>query len=295
MEFLQIVLTGVPQGALYALFGFGMALIFSSATVMNFAHGHAGMFGACIAFSVSVMTGNVYIAIVGGMLSGVLLGWFIEKFLMRPIKHMSHTGLLIITLGLIYIFQDLALMIWGENQHSFPEVFEGNPLLFFDSQENILLVIPANDVVITSIAVAISLAFAYFLTKSKFGIAMRARAQDEVGAKVVGINTNKIDVLVWAIGISISVLVGCLAAPKTFVHPEMMSYILLFGITACVLGGFSNPFGAIFGGLVLGVIEQLVATYISPDYQLSVIFILIIGMLTVKPSGIFSRNIAARV
>lgn len=289
---IQSFLIGIPQGALYGLFGFGMALIFSSATVMNFAHGHAGMIGVWMAFTVHAYTNSLPLAILAGIVSGFILGYLIEKFLMRPIKHVSHFGLLIITLGLILIFQDTALFVFGEDQQQFPEIFIGNPL--FITIGDYPIVVPSNDIVITAIAIVLALALAFFLSRAKFGIGMRARAQDEVGAKVVGINTNTIDAVAWAVGIAVSVLVGILAAPKTTVHPEMMTGILLFGITACVLGGFSNPFGAVLGGLVLGVIEQIANNYIPAQYQLSVIFGLVILLLAFKPEGIFSRELKTR-
>ncbi len=289
---IQSIVGGIPHGMLYGLMGFGIALIFRTTGVMNFAHGHSGMIGVCIAFSVFKITKNLFLAMLCGMGAGFGLGILIEMGLMRPIKHLSHGAMLIITLGLLMVFEGLSGLIWGAQYQTFPAIYKGKPLILHPGEG--VLVITGNDILLTILAAAVSIIFALFLVYNKLGIAIRARAQDEVGAKAVGINTNRIDSLVWAAGIALAVLVGALNAPKSYVHPDMMTNMLIYGFTACVLGGFGNPFGAIAGGILLGILKQVVGTYISPDYQLSIIFIVIIVMLVFKPSGLFTRHMKAR-
>lgn len=293
MAFIQNILLGIPQGALYGLMAFGIALIFKTVFVMNFAHGSAGMMSAFFAFSVYSWTQNLFVAIIGAMVFGFILAQFIERFLMRPVKHLSHGAMLIITLGLLMIFEGLAIIIWGTEYEQFPQILGGAPLLF-ELGDN-LLVLPMNDLINMIIALSVTIALALFLKFTKLGTAIRARSQDEVGASVVGININKVDSIVWGIGIALAALVAVLASPKTFVHPGMMTNYQLYGFTAGVLGGFYNLFGAIVGGLLLGIMEKLVGYYISPDYQLSIILILIIIVLVVKPTGLFGSKFEGRV
>jgi branched-chain amino acid transport system permease protein len=212
---------------------------------------------------------------------------------MRPVKHLSHAAMIIITLGLLMIFEGLSIIIWGTDYQQFPQIAEGAPFLM-NLGDN-LLVLPLNDLVNMVIALSVTVALALFLKFTKLGTAIRARSQDEVGASVVGININKVDALVWGIGISLAALVAVLAAPRTYVHPQMMTNYQLYGFTAGVLGGFYNLFGAIAGGLLLGIMEKLVGYYISPDYQLSIILILIIVVLVVKPTGLFGSKFEGRV
>jgi len=260
---------------------------------MNFAHGNAGMVCVFVAFSVFTATGSLVLSILCGIIAGFLLGVIIDKALMGPIKHLSHAGMLMITLGLLMIFEGAAQLIWGTDYQQFPELLRGEPLIMKLGENK--LIMPLNDLLITAVAVAVSIIIALYLKYAKLGIATRARAQDPIGAKVVGIDTNMVESLVWGIGISLSVLVGILIAPKTYIHPGMMGNMQIYGFTAGVLGGFESLFGAIAGGLILGILEKLVGAYISPDYQLSIVLVIIIIMLAVKPSGLFGKKSSGRV
>ncbi|GAB6188715.1 branched-chain amino acid ABC transporter permease [Marinitoga arctica] len=292
MLILQSIILGIPQGALYGLMAFGIALIFRSVGVMNFAHGHAGMISTFFAFTIYSITNNLLISIISALIFGFVIGYLIEKIL-KPIKHISHGAMLIVTLGLLMIFEGLSVLIWGTDYQSFPEIFTGMPIIMHIGEN--ILVMPINDLGVSLIAFSIAIIMALFLKFTKLGTAIRARSQDEIGAGVVGININKIDSIVWGIGIMLSALVGILIAPKEYIHPNMMVNMQLYGFTAGVLGGFSNLFGAIFGGLILGILEKIVGMYISPDFQLSIVLVLIIIMLVVKPSGIFSKGFEGRV
>ena len=293
MLILQSIILGIPQGALYGLMALGISLIFKTVGVMNFSHGHAGMIGAYVAFSLYLITNNFFISIVLAIVFGFSLGLLIEKFLMRPIKHLSHGAMLIITLGLLMVFEGIAIIIWGTEFKMLPEIISIPPFIL--NLKGSILVMPGNDILITIIAIFISLSLAIFLKFTKIGTAIRARSQDEIGSDVVGINVNLVDSIVWGIGIALSVIVAILVSPKTYVNPNMMVNMQLYGFTAGVLGGFSSFFGAIVGGLILGILEKIVGMYISPDYQLSIILLLIIVVLVFKPSGLFGKRSEGRV
>jgi len=290
---LQSIILGIPQGALYGLMGFGIALIFRSVGIINFGHGHAAMISVFIAFTVFSATQNYLLALVCGVCSGFIFGLLIDRVLMRPIKHISHGSMLMITLGLLMVFEGLAILVWGADYQIYPVIAKGVPYTVGEGLRR--LVIPRNEIAITMIALVVSIILAFLLKYTKLGTAIRARGQDEIGARVVGIDTNRIDAIVWGIGIGLAVLVGVLAAPKSSVHPNMLINMQLYGITAGVLGGFGSLFGAIWGGLILGILEKLVGVYISPDYQISIIFLLIIVVLVIKPSGIFAGKGSGRV
>jgi len=293
LQILQSIISGIPQGALYGLTAFGIALIFRTTGVLNFAHGNSGMLGSYIGLTIYLMSGNIILSLISAVFSGFLIGMVIERFLMRPLKHLSHGAMLMVTLGLLMVIEGLVMLIWGTDYFSYPELFSGKPFILF--LENGILVMPANDVVITIISLAVMLLLAMFLKYTKLGIAIRARSQEEIGSLVCGIDINRVDAIVWSIGIATVSLVGIIAAPKTYIHPSMLINMQLYGITAGVLGGFSNLFGVIIGGLILGVLEKLVGVYISPDYQLSIILILIILVLLFKPSGLFGKDFEGRV
>ncbi|HOP34631.1 MAG TPA: branched-chain amino acid ABC transporter permease [Defluviitoga tunisiensis] len=292
MQILQGIISGIPQGALYGLTAFGIALIFKTTGVLNFAHGNSGMLATYVGLSVYLLTQNIIFSIIAAVTTGLLVGLVVERFLMRPLKNISSGAMLIVTLGLLMVIEGIVMVIWGVDYHRFPEIYMAAPIILF--LENGVLVMPSNDIAITIISLAVMLALALFLRYTKLGIAIRARSEDEIGALVCGIDINNVDTIVWSVGIATIALVGVLAAPKTYIHPSMLINMQLYGITAGVLGGFSNLFGVILGGLILGILEKLVGVFISPDYQLSIILILIILVLLFKPSGLFAKEFEGR-
>ncbi len=292
MQILQGIISGIPQGALYGLTAFGIALIFKTTGVLNFAHGNSGMLATYVGLSVYLLTQNIIFSIIAAVITGLLVGLVVERFLMRPLKNISSGAMLIVTLGLLMVIEGIVMVIWGVDYHRFPEIYMAAPIILF--LENGVLVMPSNDIAITIISLAVMLALALFLRYTKLGIAIRARSEDEIGALVCGIDINNVDTIIWSVGIATIALVGVLAAPKTYIHPSMLINMQLYGITAGVLGGFSNLFGVILGGLILGILEKLVGVFISPDYQLSIILILIILVLLFKPSGLFAKEFEGR-
>lgn len=292
MQILQGIISGIPQGALYGLTAFGIALIFKTTGVLNFAHGNSGMLATYVGLSVYLLTQNIIFSIIAAVITGLLVGLVVERFLMRPLKNISSGAMLIVTLGLLMVIEGIVMVIWGVDYHRFPEIYMAAPIILF--LENGVLVMPSNDIAITIISLTVMLAVALFLRYTKLGIAIRARSEDEIGALVCGIDINNVDTIIWSVGIATIALVGVLAAPKTYIHPSMLINMQLYGITAGVLGGFSNLFGVILGGLILGILEKLVGVFISPDYQLSIILIMIILVLLFKPSGLFAKEFEGR-
>ncbi len=306
IKLMQAVLFGLSKGSLYGLMGLGISLIFRTVDVMNFAHGNSGMFATFVALSVYLLTGNVILMLLAGAAAGLVLGVLIDKFLMKRVKGLSHSSMLIITLGLLMIIEALAFAIWGTEPLIFPKVVDRAPLIVRLSKG--MLILPANDLAGALIALGVSVALAFFFKYTKFGTAVRAKAQDVVGAQAVGVNTKSVDAAAWGIGIALSALVGMLIAYKSSVTPSMMVEMQIYGLTAAVLGGFSSLFGAIVGGLMLGLIQETVVTLMSAgftalnitssnpvDYQFSIILIIIIVMLAVKPDGLFASRFKGKV
>jgi branched-chain amino acid transport system permease protein len=303
---LQAIILGIPMGALYGLMGFGIALIFRSVGVMNFAHGNGGMIGAFTAFAVYFASGSYILAFLVGLLVGAGIGVAMDEVLMKRVKGLSHGSMIILTLGVLMILEGSAFLIWGTQPLSFPRLYTGPPLIITIGEG--MLVAAANDVAITIVAVVVSVALAVFLKYTRFGTGTRARAQNELGAKVVGINIRIVDALVWGIGVALSALVALLVAPKTSITPTMLVNFQLYGLTAAVLGGFTSFFGAIVGGFILGILEKLIVFGVNAllvavgatgvnvaDYQLSIILIIIVLMLVFKPSGLFGARFTGKV
>ncbi len=299
-ELLQAITIGIPQGALYGLMGFGIAMIFRSAGTLNFSHGYSAMVSVLITLSaiqwflgMGFLEGRAafYAAIPVGLVSGAVFGVLIDVLLMRRVKHVSPASMLMITLGLLLVFEGAANLIWSPDYESFPRILPGAPFIFEGTGvlEGIRVVFRRNDLAVLIIALVISLSMAALMKYTKTGLAIRARGQDPIGAQAVGINTNRVDSIVWGLAITLAVVVGLLVAPITRVHPTMLMNTQLLGITAAVLGGFSSLFGAIWGGLMIGVLERVVDIFPALDgYETAIIFFLIIIVLVFKPEGIFA-------
>ncbi len=312
VRILQSITFGLFSGALYGIIGLGLSLIYRTTGVMNFAHGNSGMIGVFVGWTILVLTKSPILAILVGVLFGALLGIFMDKILMKKVKGLSHSSMLIITLGVLLIFEGLALIIWGTQPLLFKDLFSIPPKLIYLPQklnpDNFPIIIPGNDFANFLIATFVSVLIILFSKITKPGLALIARAEDDIGAKVVGIDVNFTDSLAWALGISTAVFAGFLVAPKTTVNPIMLVNFQLYGFTAAVFGGFSSFIGAFIGGIILGVLEKLVilgldqlfikfgiSSINSVDLQLSIILLIIIVTLIIKPTGIFGAKYKGKV
>jgi branched-chain amino acid transport system permease protein len=297
---LQAVTIGIPQGTLYGLMGFGIAMIFRTAGTLNFSHGYSAM--VCVLITLTAVrtfiglellegTAALVAAIPVGLISGAVFGALIDLVLMRRVKHVSPASMLMITLGLLLVFEGAANLVWSPDYESFPRLLPGSPFIFEGTGAfaGLRVVFRRNDLAVMIIALVISVSMAAVMRYTKTGLAIRARGQDPVGAQAVGINTNRVDTIVWALSITLAAVVGILIAPITRVHPTMLMNTQLLGITAAVLGGFSSLFGAIWGGLMIGVLERVIDIFPFLDgYETAIIFFLIILVLVFKPTGLFA-------
>ncbi|MFN3410724.1 MAG: branched-chain amino acid ABC transporter permease [Exilispira sp.] len=312
IKILQSIIFGLFSGSLYGIMGLGLSLIYRTTGVMNFAQGNSGMIGVFVGWTILVLTNNLFLAILGGLFFASLLGIFMDKILMKKVKGLTHGSMLIITLGVLLVFEGIALIIWGTQPLLFKDIFSIPPKLVFlpdyINPNNIPLIIPGNDFAVFLVATLFSILIILFSKFTKPGLALIARSEDEVGAKVIGININFTDSLAWALGISTAVLTGFLVSPKTTVNPVMLINYQLYGFTAAVFGGFSSFVGSFTGGIILGVLEKLVilgldqlfakigiTTINSVDLQLSIILLIIIITLIIKPTGLFGAKFKGKV
>lgn len=309
VKILQSMIFGLPQGLLYGLMGLGLSIIYGTTGAMNFAQGNLGMFGVFVGWTVLVVTKSLPFALGVGIIVGTLAGYSMNKFLMKRVQ--THAAMLIITLGVLLVLDGLVLIIWGTEPLLFPDIFSVPPIIFtlpeFVNKNSIPLIIPGNDMLTSSTALFSAILLILFFRLSKLGKAVQARAQDELGARVVGVSVKKIDSVAWSIGIAVSVISGFLMAPKTTVTATMLVNLQLYGFTAAVFGGFSSLTGALVGGVLLGLIEKLVVLGFDElftvldlavnavDFQLSVILVVIIITLAIKPTGLISAKFKGKV
>ena len=289
-EFFQQVVTGISIGSIYAIVALAVVLIYRSTGVVNFAQGEMAMFTTFISWTF-LLRMEFWPALLLTVLVAFFIGGAIEMVVMRPVERASHLNSIVVTLGLLTIFNSLALWRYGSLPKPFPkpEVFSGSPL------EVGSVTISRLNLGILGMAVLIMVALFLLFNYTKLGLAMRATAQNPVASRLVGINVSQMLALGWALAAAVGAVAGMLTASSLTLSVDMMFAILLFAFAGAVLGGLDSPGGAIAGGLIVGMLQALAGTYISSQVDIVVAFAVIVAVLVIRPTGLFGRKVIRRV
>ncbi|AEH51324.1 branched-chain amino acid ABC transporter permease [Pseudothermotoga thermarum] len=291
--FLNRLILGLSVGSVYSLVALGIVTIYKTTGLMNFAFGNMAMFMTYVAYTFVSLRINPIIALLLVLPISAVFGYAVERFTLRPIRHLSHASMLIVTLGLLMILEGLSTQIWGTQYKGFPELVSGTPIILRGVFG--IVVFRRQDILIFSILGLVSLIFYLLLNHTKLGISIKAVSENETAAQIVGINPGKTFSWAWMIGTMLGTVVAILAAPRTYVSPTMMLFYQIQGFTAAVLGGFDSFLGAVVGGLALGVIENLIGGYIGNEFKTSFSLLLIIAILLIRPEGFFGSREIRRV
>ncbi len=288
----QQIVSGLATGSIFASMALALVLIYRSMGVINFAQGEMAMFTTFIAWQL-VQTGvpiwgafalTVAIAFAGGIL--------LERVVIRPVERAAPLTVVIVTLGLLIAFNGLAGWIWGYIIKPFPSPFPSAPITIGGVSFN------SQDLGIIGVSLLSLGAISLFFARTKLGLAMRAAALYPDQSRVLGIRVGWMLALGWGLSAVVGAISGIMVAPVVFLDPNMMQGIVVYAFAAAVLGGIESPLGAVVGGLVLGVVLNLLGTYvdfIGTDLRLPVAFLIIVVVLVVKPGGLFGRVRLSRV
>ncbi len=286
----QLVVSGLTLGAVYALVALGLLLIFSAARVVNFAQGQLLMIGAYLAIAAQVRHGLPAWAAYGLTLAAMaLLGVVFMLVAWRPLRGRPTHLVILTTIAMGIILENLALIVWGPLPVSLPAPLVGRPWRVAGG------VITMQQMFVMGTTMLALVALSLFMTRSRFGVLMRATAQDLDMARLVGIRVDRTIAAAFAIGSGLAGLAGLLVAPLYLAEPTMGGSLGLKGFVVAVVGGFGNLPGAVVGGLGLGLIEAFAARYVSAEYRDAVAFIIMIAMLCVRPRGLFGETVGERV
>jgi branched-chain amino acid transport system permease protein len=291
--FLQIVVGGIGIGSLYALVALGYSMVYRSMGLVNFAHGSIYMIGTY--FGIIWYTGLVKgvqvpypVAFVIGVLLSGLLGIVLER-IFRPLAKLDLMFMLLGTIGLGYVLDNLATIVFGAEGFAVKSPLPSMPIDIGG-----ILVLPQMILLIV-VSALLMIGLQVFLVTTKTGKAMRASAVDRDIASAMGIPVNRMNALTLAIGSGLAAAAGILAAPIVYVNPAMGAAVGLKGFSAAILGGLGSLPGAIVGGLSFGVIESISSGFISSSYTKGIAFIILLVVLMVKPSGIVGETIVEKV
>ena len=290
--FLRFLINGISLGSVYAIIALGYTVVYGIAKMLNFAHGDVIMVGGYIAFcGIQAWGLPPLIAILVAMAVCTVLGVTIEGLAYRPLRQAASLAVLITAIGMSYLLQNLALMIWGSNPKSFPRTFINSGTL------NIGAFSISGATVITILAsVVIMVSLTLFTSKTKMGKAMRCVSEDRGAAELMGINVNRTISTAFAIGSALAAIAGVLLCSSyPILQPTTGSMPGIKAFTAAVFGGIGSIPGAMLGGVLLGVIEIFGKAYISTELGDAIVFAVLIVVLLVKPSGLLGKPVREKV
>jgi len=294
MSFVQYLINGISLGSVYAIIALGYTMVYGIAKMLNFAHGDVIMIGAYTVLTMLTGVGvNPWLAVVIGMVTCTLLGMIIEKVAYKPLRNASSSlAVLITAIGVSYLLQNTALLVFGADTKSFINIIT-LPALTLAGGE---LTITGTTIITIIACIVIMCALMLFVNKTKPGRAMKAVSEDRGAAQLMGVNVNATVSLTFAIGSGLAAIAGvllCSAYPSLTPYTGAMPGIKAF--VAAVFGGIGSIPGAMIGGILLGVIETLGKAYISSQVADAIVFAVLIVVLLVKPTGLFGKNIQEKV
>ena len=281
----QQVLNGLTNGSLYALMAVGVTMVYKSLGMLNFAHGDVMMVGTFITLTFSLMGIPFYVAIVLGIASAAVLGFLLERIILRKVKFSSFVNLLIATVGVSYVLRNTAMVVWGTSPQLFPSMFPAK-LICIGS-----FTITPQSIGIILISLALITGLHLFFTRVKVGKCMQLANSDPEGAAMMGVNVTYMRFLTFGISAGLAAIAGIMIAPLTYARVDMSATIGMKAFAAAILGGIGNLWGALLGGVILGIVEALGSAYISTAYRDAFSFIILFVVLFVKPTGLLNKKI----
>lgn len=290
---MNTLINGLCLGGIYALIALGYTMVYGIAKMLNFAHGDVIMVGAYMCFcSMTYLSLPPIVSILIAMVVCTLLGVIVEVLAYRPLRKASSLAVLITAIGVSYLLQNAALLIWGSAPKTFSSVVPFGSVSLFNGD----LIITGESIVTVAACVVIMICLTVFTKKSRMGKAMRAVSEDKDAAQLMGINVNKTIAITFAIGSALAAIAGvllCSAYPALTPTTGSMPGIKAF--TAAVFGGIGSIPGAMIGGVLLGVIEIFSKSYISSELADAIVFGVLIVVLLVKPTGLLGKKITEKV
>lgn len=295
-QFLEQIMNGLVLGGIYALIAVGYTMVYGIIQLINFAHGEIFMFGAYFAFTlVTFLDIPFWIALPMSMILCAVLGMIIDVIAYRPLRDASRLSALITAIGMSIGLQNLAQLIWKADQRTIRSDLLPS---FFLSQNAINLpggaALPYRDLFIIVLAIVLMVGLNRLIHLTKVGKAMRACAQNKVASNLMGINTNQVILITFAIGSALGAVAGVMVGLREVIEPMMGYYKGVAAFAAAVLGGIGNITGAMLGGILIGLAEALGAGYIDSSYRVAFAYIIMIAVILVRPSGLLGKSTGTR-
>jgi len=288
-ESLQFFFSGLTVGAVYALVALGFTLIYNASDVINFAQGEFVMLGGMTTVFLSLAGVPVPLAALLAVIITVAIGLALHRFAIEPAREAGAVTLIMITIGASIFLRGAAQVVFDKRFHSLPHVFATDPIRIGGAA-----ILPQSLVVLAGAAIIVVLLWTFF-GRTLMGKAVIATAANRLAARLVGIDTRRIVGLSFAVSAAIGAVAGVLVTPITLTSYDVGTLLALKGFAAAMLGGIGSAFGAVVGGLVLGMLEAFSAGFLSSQYKDAVAFLVILAVLLAMPHGLFGRGRVERV
>jgi branched-chain amino acid transport system permease protein len=288
-EFLQFLFSGLTVGAIYALVGLGFAIVYNACHVINFAHGEFVMIGGMASVFLIAAGVPMPIAMLGSIAIAAVLGLALDKFAVEPARNASVVTIIIITIGASIFIRGAVEVVLGKDFHRLPAFSGETPIQIGGAtlQPQSLWVIGVLVVVVAGLK--------FFFEHTRFGKAMLASSHNRLAAELVGIDVKLVLLASFGLSAGLGALAGILTAPITLTRYDIGIMLGLKGFCAAILGGLGSGYGAVAGGLALGIAEAMAAGYISSAYKDAVAFVIILAVLMFRPGGMFGHRHTERV
>ncbi|MCP5155901.1 MAG: branched-chain amino acid ABC transporter permease [Ectothiorhodospiraceae bacterium] len=291
--FSYLLATGISTGALYALVALGIVVIYKATEVVNFAHGEMFMLGGFLAYTFHVMLGWPYVlSLILAVLAAFGLGILVDRIAFRPLmQRQSLVSVLLAMVGLSFVLKGVARHLWGGKGDyiPFPPLVSPEPIMFGG------IMVMSQQLVVLGAAAVVMIVFALFFKLTRAGRFMQATADNPKAAKLVGLRIDRVYMYTFGVGSAVAAAAAVLMAPLTLLYPDIGFMLFIKGFAAAVLGGLTSIVGAVVGGFLIGIIEQLSAGYIHTSMQEVAAFIVIMVVMVLIPTGLFGRRGMRRV
>lgn len=283
-RFVQVVVNGVAIGSIYAALALALVLIFRSTGIVNFAQGEMAMFSTFIAWGLVEGGFPLGLALLAALAVSFVGGMLVERVIIRPVEGQDPLTILIVTLGLFILVNSAAGWIWGFENRGFPRALPGG------SADVAGVRLAWESLGILAVLLVVVGALFLLFQRTKLGLAMRAVAANPASSRLVGISVGRTLMIGWGLAALLGAIAGLLVAPQLFLDVNLMGGVLVYSFAAATLGGFDSPKGAVIGGWIIGVAETLAGSYIGfigSDLKILVPLVIILGVLLVRPTGLY--------
>jgi branched-chain amino acid transport system permease protein len=290
--FIQVVVDGLSNGAIYAAIALAIVLVYRATALINFAQGGMAVAATFVAYALTQAGVPVLLALVVAVVFGFVLGALLERGVMRHFEGGDPDTAVVATIALLVILSGLSAFFFGYEPHPFPSLFPNKTIGVFGA------FVSLRSIGTITVLIVVMVALQLLFRNTKLGLAMRAVADNPQSSALSGLPVSRLLMIGWGLAAALGAIAGVLVAPQLFISPGMLDFVLVYALASAILGGLDSPVGAVVAAAFIGVVENLAGAYldfIGDDLKIAVPFIAVIVILVVRPQGLFGRKVTVRV